>query len=525
MALPRRALGPVTAATDFSNVNHNCDPPATLTSLSTALVQGNCYGSTDVLKGSNWVGIDPTGLCSDNANEPPPDKYYIYDTEFTLPACAANLSISGSMMADNAAAAYLNVNQIGFQSNASGGTSANFTLPGTSFGSKNQSYFQLGTTNVLDFLVQDTSGSDTALDFTATVTYSPCGMLKICKIAGFGVPVGQHFTFAMSPAPLSGPSTASVPAGPVPGGYCVLAGNFAANTAVTVTETIPPGDSISGIRINPTQPGDSVSPGTGTAVAVAGLGLTEVTYANVSRGAEDRSGFMEICKQAVTSPPWAGGGAANPVFQFTVQPQTAGGVSVPGQTVSVPAGTCSAPIQVLVGSVQVNESSVPFWNMVHCGVTNGGTLGLCNLTGKYAQVNVPSGGVANEAILTITNSRWRPVPICDNCLVPVEASIGAGNSDIATGTVTGNAQHGHPTGTMTFYECGPTARPRACTSKADPVGNPVGLTQGTGNTATGTSAPFWPNATGYWCFAEYYSGNESNRASSDTSTDGCFDVT
>ena len=72
MALPRRALGPVTAATDFSNVNHNCDPPATLTSLTTALVQGNCYGSTDVLKGSNWVGIDPTGLCSDNANEPPP---------------------------------------------------------------------------------------------------------------------------------------------------------------------------------------------------------------------------------------------------------------------------------------------------------------------------------------------------------------------------------------------------------------------------------------------------------------------
>ena len=42
--------------------------------------------------------------------------------------------------------------------------------------------------------------------------------------------------------------------------------------------------------------------------------VTELTATVVvlrdALGAEDRSGFMEICKQAVTSPPWAAGQAA-----------------------------------------------------------------------------------------------------------------------------------------------------------------------------------------------------------------------
>ena len=38
------------------------------------------------------------------------------------------------------------------------------------------------------------------------------------------------------------------------------------------------------------------------------------------------------------------------------------------------------------------------------------------------------------------------------------------------------------------------------------------------------SAPFTPDAGGYWCFAAYYSGDATHSPSSDTSTDGCFDV-
>jgi Putative Ig domain len=108
---------------------------------------------------------------------------------------------------------------------------------------------------------------------------------------------------------------------------------------------------------------------------------------------------------------------------------------------------------------------------------------------------------------------------------PASSSIqqGAGNTD--TATVTGDSASGSSTGTVSFYECGPTPSPRACTSQANPVGGPQGLTAGAGNIATATSPSFTPTASGYWCFAGYYSGDLNYNVSSDTSTTECFDVT
>ena len=528
---------PSTLATDFSNANGNCDPPASLSHQNTAIAQnGACLDYASPLSGTAWVSIDPQGNCSDTANSPGTypgpytHKFYIYDTEFVLPACGTNMSISGSMMADNAAAAYLNQNPIGNQSNLDGGTSPNFNLPPTPFSSSNQAYFELGTTNYLDFLVQDSTPSETGLDFSVALTYTPCpATLKICKVAGFGVRVGRSVTFNIAPAPSSGDSRVSVPAGPAPGGNCVVAGTYPQGTEVTVTESIPTGESVSGIEVEPPAAVDSTSSGTGTAKVSVGTGATEVTYTDVNSAAENNSGYLEICKQAVISPAWSRIESPNGInFQFTVGPQVAGGVGILSQTVDVLSGSCSAPIQVLVGPVQVSETTGPDWNMVGCAGTNPGTLTACNLAASDAVVNVEGGGVTDEAILTFTNSGYVPpvhgVTGCTNCDASLKAAITAGNSDIGTGTVIGNASHGTPAGTMRFYACGPTAKPRACTSKANPVGSRVKLIPGTDHTATGTSARFWPNAPGYWCFAEYYSGDHSYRASSDTSTDGCFHV-
>ena len=97
-------------------------------------------------------------------------------------------------------------------------------------------------------------------------------------------------------------------------------------------------------------------------------------------------------------------------------------------------------------------------------------------------------------------------------------------SDTDAATVTGNAAGGSPTGSVSFYECGPTATAQPCTSQADAVGSAVGLSAGADDTATAPSPTFTPSAAGYWCFAGYYSGDSNYGASSDATIDECFDV-
>ena len=97
-------------------------------------------------------------------------------------------------------------------------------------------------------------------------------------------------------------------------------------------------------------------------------------------------------------------------------------------------------------------------------------------------------------------------------------------SDTDVATVTGNAGGGSPTGSMTYYVCGPTSNPTPCTSMANEVGGTVSLSPGAHNTATATSASFTPNAVGYWCFASYYSGDSNYNTSSDATVDECVNV-
>jgi len=109
---------------------------------------------------------------------------------------------------------------------------------------------------------------------------------------------------------------------------------------------------------------------------------------------------------------------------------------------------------------------------------------------------------------------------------PAASSIVLGNGNSDNAVVTGDATFGSPTGTVTLYECGPTASPTPCTSQANQVGSgPVTVTAGSNNTSTASSVSFTPTATGYWCIAAYYSGDSNYGASDDSTTDECFDVT
>ena len=98
-------------------------------------------------------------------------------------------------------------------------------------------------------------------------------------------------------------------------------------------------------------------------------------------------------------------------------------------------------------------------------------------------------------------------------------SIGGPNSDVAT--ITGSDNSVDPTGTVSFYSCGPTATPEPCTSGTQFDTESL---SGISNPAIVTSATITPDSSGYWFFASVYSGDSNYTGSSDTSTDECFDV-
>jgi hypothetical protein len=113
---------------------------------------------------------------------------------------------------------------------------------------------------------------------------------------------------------------------------------------------------------------------------------------------------------------------------------------------------------------------------------------------------------------------------------PGDTSIELGTSDTDTAIVTSTAEGVVPTGTVTFYECGPDTTPTACAvppaaaGTGTEFGSPVTLVSAD-TTATATSAAFTPTATGIYCFVAVYSGDANNTSGSDGSSTGeCFTV-
>ncbi len=105
------------------------------------------------------------------------------------------------------------------------------------------------------------------------------GTLKVCEVAGAGVAEGTLFMFTNS----ASTKTISVPAGPGPGGYCVVfPGTYTGK--VTVTQTAKTGYPVSDIAVAPADRFISRNLAARTAeVRIAG-GVTEVTYTNIKNG-------------------------------------------------------------------------------------------------------------------------------------------------------------------------------------------------------------------------------------------------
>ena len=203
------------------------------------------------------------------------------------------------------------------------------------------------------------------------------GILKICKVAGTGITVGTSFTFT------AGSATVAVPAGPAPGGTCMVGPSFPVGTNVTVTETIPAGDTVSSISVAPpTQLVGTPNLAGGSVNVMIGSGVTEVTFT------DNRTGFIEICKK----------GDVTGTFNFTVSP---GGLG----PFAVPAGACSPAIAVAAGPVMIHELPSPSGGMVACSTLPASQQGPCNTTSQTSTVTVVPGDVSTMTIAFITNRR------------------------------------------------------------------------------------------------------------------------
>jgi hypothetical protein len=201
------------------------------------------------------------------------------------------------------------------------------------------------------------------------------GVLKVCKVAGPGVAVGTSFSFTV------GGNTFTVPAGPTPGGTCVVGPSFPVGSNVTVAETIPAGDTVASITVAP--PGQLVGTPNlagGSVNITIGSGVTEVTYT------DKRTGFLEICKN----------GEVGGNFTFSVNP---GGL---GPFV-VPAGACSPAIEVAAGPVIINELPTPGAIMVGCATIPASQQGSCNPGAQTSTVTVVPGDVSTMTIAFVTN--------------------------------------------------------------------------------------------------------------------------
>lgn len=247
----------------------------------------------------------------------------------------------------------------------------------------------------------------TKLQITVTVTANQtsdvvfgncngCGtggsVLKICKVAGTGVTVGTPFTFTYSSAAGSG-TFPQVPAGPSPGGICVIGPSLPAGTNVTVTETGPPGYSVSSIVGVPALTGTgNPNLATGTAHITLVNGINELTYTNISN-----NGYLEICKVAGT------GIAQGALFTFTVGSNQ---YTVPAGP--APYGYCSAPIQVSAGQVVITETT---GGGAITGCTTMPAAAPCTTTATTATVTIVPGGVSTQTIAIITDGSG-PCLIC-----------------------------------------------------------------------------------------------------------------
>jgi hypothetical protein len=225
------------------------------------------------------------------------------------------------------------------------------------------------------------TAQDDERDRSATPALKPNATVKVCKVAGPGIPIGTKSTFDIYNQPAN---HFTVAAGPAPGGYCVVVGHFYPTAKLAVKELTPPGTRLADVTLAPAAP-LTVDLATRTATPTLHEGVNVLTFTN----AKGPTGYLEICKR-VLGPP----GSPKP-YRFDVD----------GEKVDVPAGTCSPPMLVPTGVRTITEAPRANSKLKLCSTEPAGALVNCNEAGRTAKVVVVAGDVSKETIATFSNGR------------------------------------------------------------------------------------------------------------------------
>jgi hypothetical protein len=216
-------------------------------------------------------------------------------------------------------------------------------------------------------------------DYAPPSDYPNRSLLKVCKVAK-GIPVGTMFTFYTKPGGQK--QSITVPAGPAPGGYCQVVGEYAAGSQVALHEYLPRGFSIVSIRTEPAEAELSQDRSAGVVMLRLPRGVTEVTWVQTG------TGWIEICKE---------GGRPGQTYSFSFM-----GINGP-RTETVLAGACTPAFEVPAGNLVVTEANAQ-------GQMTGGAAWPANrfVSAEPSQGRItvridPGGTIQTQTLITFRN--------------------------------------------------------------------------------------------------------------------------
>jgi len=335
---------------------------------------------------------------------------------------------------------------------------------------------------------------------TGTVAFTECGPSPSAALCTSGAAVGSPVALGFTGAATS--SATSAPFGPPAkvGTYCFAAlytPAIGANYTGSSDNSTGTLDTSECFVVTPADPGfaTTVASPTSTAVGNSWNDSAAVT-GNTAGGAPTGSVTFTFCTE--TAGPCTGGTTVDTV----TTPTTIGDVS----TFTLPPGDAETP--TTTGHYCYNAAY---------SATAGGNYASVPVQSDSECFAVGAAGSTTTTQQSTTTSG------------PGSIVLGPSGTVTDTATVTGNASGGAPTGSVTFFECGPA--PAALCPSGTQVGGAVTLAPGTGITSTATSSAFAPSAAGTYCFGALYTpGTGANyNGSSDNITgtldaDECFTV-
>jgi len=245
------------------------------------------------------------------------------------------------------------------------------------------------------------AGTTTRVIFTNSAVPLPQAGLRVCKVAGAGVPVNTPATFVV------GGSSVTVAAGPGPTGTCSDPVMVAANSSVAVHENVPSNTQVTSITANGT--GNLVSSDlpNGDALVQVGPGGTglSVTYTNQAL----TKGLLKVCK--IAGP----GVAVGAPYNFTASGTPF--IITAGSSTSAPPGNCAVVGSYPVGSTVSVDENVPANNQVDSISVEPSTAvvsGSTDLTAGTVVVTIGSGVTE----VTYTDKSTGFVEVCSGARGP-----------------------------------------------------------------------------------------------------------